>query len=801
MDDQLLFKWFALKKWQVLPFQLTAWKSILKGNSGLISVPTGAGKTYAAYLPALARLEDKGKKGIKILYITPLKALANDLESALKAPIEDLNLSFKVARRTGDVSYSKKKKQMTSPPDVLLITPESLSLLLADLKARENFQNLQTIIIDEWHELMSSKRGCLTELAVSRLKSFAPDVQIWGLSATIGNLEQAALSCVGLDKIPDLINTEMKREVIIQSITPNTLQALPWVGFLGIRSLPLVLEKLDPTVSTIIFVNTRAQAEKWYLAILESRPDWQNILRVHHGSIDKKERDEVEEGMKIGNLKIVVCTSSLDLGIDFPHVKRVLQIGSPKSISRMIQRAGRASHQPLTPCDIFIVPTHALELLELKAYRKAVEDHEIEKRYLIKNAYDVLLQHLTTCAIGGGFYKEEMYKTIQTCSGFSQLTKEKFEKCLSFLVTGGSALAVYPEYKKMVIFQDKYVVEDSLISRRHKMNIGTITSDALVVVKFLRGKSIGLIEESFLNQLKNGDQFLFAGKILKLMQYKDLTAYVSLAKKNQCKTVTWRGGRLPFSEPLGKLLRKVIVYFKSSLSLEDTLINNILQVQNQHSYVPKEEELLIEIFRSREGFHLFVYPFEGKTLHEGLANLTAHRLSQNQSVTFVISCNDYGFEILSRTPFDEDLLTNTLFSSDGLEREYKEIINLHELAKGCFRDIARISGLIFTGYPHKHKSQRQLQLSSGLLYEVLEKYDPGNLLIEQAKAEVLEKQFDHNRLAEVLERLSKSTICCKHLIKLSPFSLPLYMERVSERLTTETTETRLKKILEGWKKR
>lgn len=799
MNEEILFNWFKLKKWDVLPFQLAAWHSILEGKSGLISVPTGAGKTYAAYLPALEKIKSNSNKGIKILYITPLRALASDVEHALNSPIKDLNLPLKVAKRTGDTSFSLKKKQAQHPPDVLLTIPESLSLLLTDSEARKNFSQLEVIIIDEWHELLSSKRGYLTELSISRLKTFVPSVQIWGLSATLANLEQAAQACVGLDREVHLITAKMKRDILIHSILPKDVKSLPWAGYLGLRMFPLVLDKLDLNKSTIIFTNTRSQAERWFLALLEHKPDWKDKIALHHSSIDKKEREKIESGLKNGEIKIAICTSSLDLGIDFPLVERVIQIGSPKSISRLIQRAGRASHKPLTPCEIYIVPTHALEVLELKAYREATDRHLIEKRYIIKNAYDVLLQHLTTCAIGGGFNKEEMYQSIKTTACFNEISKEKFESCLLFLQTGGTALEVYPEYKKLIDKQKLYVVEDKSIIRRHKMNIGTITSDSQVAVRFMRGKTIGLIEESFLTQLKPGDLFLFAGKILKLMQYRDLTAYVSLASKNKPQTVTWRGSRLPFSAPLGEVLRNTLFIPPSPTTLEENLISGILELQEKLSYLPKENEILIEILKTREGHHLFVYPFEGKIIHEGLARLVAHRLSLDNPATFTISYNDYGFEILSKSPFPEKLITNSLFAYQNAKDEYFDLINLHELAKTHFREIAKISGLVFSGYPHKHKSNRQLQISTSLLFEVLDKYDSGNLLVEQAKEEVLEKQFEHDRLIDVLKRLYRSSICYTHLIRFSPFSLPLYIERVGERLSTETLDQRLQNIQKHWK--
>ncbi|MBA2367840.1 MAG: ligase-associated DNA damage response DEXH box helicase [Candidatus Protochlamydia sp.] len=800
-NDNLMTGWFALNGKKALPFQNEVWENFFDGRSGLVSVPTGAGKTYAAYLPALAKLHanySRSEKGIRILYITPLRALAKNLEQALKAPIEDLNLPYRVEKRTGDTTATVKAKQKKTPPEVLLTTPESLALMLSDMESAERFKFLETIIVDEWHELLSSKRGVLLELCLSRIKKWSSSVQIWGLTATIGNKQEAAQVCVGIDRIPKIITAVMDREVILKTILPDSIYKLPWAGYMGIKLLPFVLKHLSPLHPTLIFTNTRSQAEKWHQAILDEKPEWKDILALHHSAIDKKTREKIEEEIRAGELSFVVCTSSLDLGVDLPKVERVIQIGSPKSISRLIQRAGRSSHKPLTPCHIAIVPTHALEVVELKAYRKALQGHVLEERKPLQKCYDVLLQHIITCAIGGGFTKEQLFNEIKTTACFEHLSILEYENCLEFLMSGGKALTAYPEYSKLNLIDQSYRVVDRMVVRRHKMNIGTITSDAYVPVKLLRGKAIGYVEESFLTNLKVGDSFLFAGKHLKLVQYRDMTAYVRLSNVKNPQTTVWRGSRLPFSAPLGKVLRQTIS--SKEEDSENPIFSRIIELQHTISHVPNENELLIEILKSREGWHLFIYPFEGKTLHEGLAKLIAHRLSKTLKVTFTLSCNDYGFEILSNKPWDNNLLNKELFSTQNDREQIRALINLHEAGKGCFRDISRIAGLIFQGFPGKHKSNRQVQISAGLIYDVFEKYDPDNLLLKQAKTEVLEGQFEQERLHTVLNRISNSDLVIKLLPKFSPFCLPLYIERVSDRLSTETLAERLANIQSSWEK-
>lgn len=797
-EFELLHRWFALKKWKALPFQLESWKHFAEGKSGLISVPTGAGKTYAAYLPALDRLHNHPQKGLSILYISPLRALAKDMEIALSKPIEDLGLPYRVERRTGDTSYSKREKIRKNPPEILLTTPESLAVMLSMQDSHKQFENLQTIIVDEWHELLGTKRGVLLELCMSRLKQWSPKVQIWGLTATIGNIDEAAKVCVGNDRAPTIIKAEIPREVIIDSILPENLEKLAWAGQLGMRMLPTVLENLDPVHSTLIFTNTRSQAERWHRAIIEAKPEWEAITALHHSSVDRKLRDKIEDGLKQGTIRFVVCTSSLDLGIDLPEVEKVIQIGSPKSVARLIQRAGRSSHVPMTPCRIAIVPTHAIEIAELKGYRMAIQHHMIESRVPLKNCYDVLIQHLLTCSIGG-FDKENLFQEIKTTAAFKDLSWEEFERCIEFLMTGGPALTAYPEYKRLVLKEGKYVLEDLTMIRRHRMNIGTITSDPHVLVKMLRGKTLGTVEEAFIAQMQPGEEFLFGGKRLKLVKYHDLTAFVRLSKGENTHAAVWHGSRLPFSAPLGLILRKALSE-DSGGGPEDSFLKDIHHLQNRISHVPKEDELLIEVLKSREGWHLFIYPFEGKTLHQGLAMLIAHRLSKEGSRTFTLSSNDYGLEILSGKPFNELKLVNQLFSPENAEEEIFEITNLHETGKGFFRDIARIAGLVFQGYPSKHKSNRQMQISTGLLFDVLEQYDPENLLIAQAKRESLENQLERGRMLTTLNRLYNSNLFIKQIFRFSPFALPLYIERVSGRISTETLSERIENIKESWMK-
>lgn len=793
-----ILDWFKSKNWKPLPFQTEAWKAIADGQSGLISVPTGAGKTYAAFLGAL--FDVKPKNGLQLLYITPLRALARDLEQALKCPIEDLHLPLRVEMRTGDTSSSMRQKQAKNPPEILLTTPESLSLMLTDVMSQVKFRDLKYIIVDEWHELLGTKRGVLLELALARLKQWNSEIRIWGLTATLGNIHEAAQVIVGQNRNPTIIAEEIPRDVIVRTLLPESVEGLPWAGHFGLRMLPLVLKTLNPDYTTLIFTNTRAQAERWHHAIIESKPEWKAITALHHSSIDRKLREKIEKDTKEGILKFVVCTSSLDLGVDFSKVEEVIQIGSPKSIARLIQRAGRSSHRPFTPCNLTIVPTHALEIAELNGYRMALLDHIIETRTPLQNCYDVLLQHITSCAIGGGFDEQEMFAEIKTTHAFKDLSTDAYQEALNFLTTGGRALSAYPEYKKLHKEGTRYNLQDKKIISRHRLNIGTITSDAHVPVKTLRGKSIGSVEENFIASLQPGQAFIFGGKVLELVQYRDLTAYVRSSRQKSPTSAVWQGSRLPFSAPLGHYLRRAVDHNAPSFP-ESELLNAIFKIQTKLSYVPKENELLVEILKTREGRHLLLYPFEGKIIHQGLAYLLAHRLSQSIPRTFTLSSNDYGLELLCHDQIDESEITAALFDHTDLKNEITHVQNLHELGRGFFRDIARIAGLVFQGFPGRHKTNRQIQASSGLIYEVFSKYDPNNLLYLQSKEEIMVKYFELNRLQDVLKRLHESTLVIKTLNRFSPFSLPLYIERTSGHLSTEDLAARIEKIKLQWTKR
>ena len=796
-----VFTWFAKQGWEPLAFQQETWQAYLAGRSGLIQVPTGSGKTYAAVMGAIAAMLATPEKGLRLLYLTPLRALSRDIEQSIQRPIAEMGWNLRVESRTGDTSSAKKTRQLKNLPDILITTPESLALMLSYAGSKEFFKFLRGIILDEWHELLSSKRGTQTELCLSYLRGVRPDLQTWAISATLGNVEEAAQVAVGVDAKPVIIRTNLQRPTVIKSILPESVDTFPWAGHLGLHLFESLVNALDIERSTLIFTNTRSQAERWYQAILFAMPDHADQIALHHGSIAVKEREAIEAGVKAGTIKWVICTSSLDLGVDFQPVERVVQIGSAKNLARLLQRAGRSQHVPEGTSEIFFLPTNALELLEISAFRNGLAAGAIESRRPLSKPYDVLIQHLVTLACGAGFQPDEVFNAVRKTVSYATLTQAEFDWMLEFIEQGGKSLSAYPRYKKVVQTDGIYKVADAQIARMHRMGIGTITSNQAIAVRYLNQSKIGNVEESFVSKLQPGDVFFFAGKQLEFFQLKDMVMYVKSAKKKSTITPTWSGGNLAISDSLSHHLRYEIEQSRtnSTGNAELTCLQPILSAQKRISHLPSSNELLIECCKTREGQHLYVFPFEGRFVHEGLGFLWGYRFAHQHSATFTISVNDYGFEILAPKDYPfQSLFSKEFFSQDSLYEDIKAGLNLSELTGRKFRGIAQVSGLVFKGYPSAKKTSSQLQVSSSLLYEVFTKYEPDNLLLKQAENEVLADQLEAHRLAKTLDRLSHLAIAWHNTKRPSPFAFPLLVERLNSRMSNESLLDRIERMKQQW---
>jgi ATP-dependent Lhr-like helicase len=819
-----LREWFGSRGWTPFPFQEQAWAAFGRGESGLMNVPTGAGKTYASYLGPLAavvgELQQNGRAmpaeaaagprrrkftdlGLRILFITPLRAVSRDIEAALKLPVSELKLPIRVESRTGDTSSAVRARQRERLPEVLVTTPESLSLILTQENAADLLAGVFSVIADEWHELLASKRGTQTELALARLRRFAPSLRTWGLSATLANLDEAAQAVVGIGRKPTIIRARIERPLEIETVIPEDPGRLPWAGHMGMRMLPDVAAALDPARSTLIFTNTRAQAELWYQALTFARPEWREVMALHHGSIERSERERVELGVKSGSIRLVVCTSSLDLGVDFAPVERVVQIGSPKGVARLLQRAGRSGHRPGAAAHILCVPTHSMELLEVESVRRAIREGVIEPRLPLSKPLDVLAQHLVTCALGGGFEPGELFDEVRTAWSYRDLTRQEFEWALALVREGGGTLRAYPMYHKVTVAEsNRYRVTVPRIAQLHRLNLGTITAGGSVRLRYTSGRPIGAIDEPFITGLHPGEVFYFAGRTLEFVRLADLEAFVRPARGRTTNTPHWSGTKLPISESLSDEMRKVLsdeATQKRELNAELDAAQPILDVQRRVSRLPTLDQVLCEFADTREGHHLFVFPFEGRLVHGGLAALIALRLSRLRPATFSIAVNDYGFELLTPEPMPyQELLTASVLSADNLVRDALESVNISALAKTQFREIARVAGLVFQTYPGAKKSGRQMQASSSLLFDVFAEFDPGNLLLEQARREVLERHFEQSRLARTLQRMASSELLFVNTRYPSPLAFPLLIERIGAKLSSESISDRIDRMRRQW---
>jgi ATP-dependent helicase Lhr and Lhr-like helicase len=805
--------WFAGLGWKPFAFQQEVWQAMAAGESGLLHATTGSGKTYAVWLGALLRAQATTTKptkapaapSLQVLWLTPMRALAADTTRALELPLTALQPHWKVGQRTGDTPSGERARQDKRLPQALVTTPESLSLMLTLEHVATELGAVHTVIVDEWHELIASKRGVQVQLALARLRSLNPQLVVWGLSATLGNLDDAMHALLGPD-----VGAQKRRRVqgrfdktlVIDTLLPHEPGRFSWGGHLGAQMQQPVVDEIERGGTTLVFTNTRSQAEIWYQLLLAARPDWAGWVALHHGSLDRKVREWVELGLKEGRLKAVVATSSLDLGVDFLPVERVLQIGSAKGVARLLQRAGRSGHAPGRPSRVTLVPTNTLELVEAAAARRAAMAGQVESRTSPHKPLDVLVQHLVTVALGGGFDANDLFDEVRGTAAYAELTHEEFNWALAFVERGGDSLTAYPEYHRIAQVDGRWCVPDKGIARRHRLQVGTIVSDAAMQVKWLSGGSIGSIEESFIARLKKGDTFVFAGRVLEYVRTQDMAAYVRAATKKSGVVPSWGGSKMPLSSELAHavqvLLEEAAVgeFRKPFADPEMQAAQPMLQAQARLSKLPRLNSLLIERFTSREGQHLFIYPFAGRNVHMGLAQLLAYRLSKGQPNTFSLSINDYGLEVLSALPvqWDADKAVE-LFSERDLMADVLASLNSGELAQRRFREIARVSGLVFGGYPGAPKSMRQLQASSSLFFEVFRKYDAGNRLLGQAESEVLSQELELQRLTRTLQRLAALPIDFVELAVPSPFALPLLVERLREQLSTEKLKDRLDRML------
>ena len=796
--------WFASNGWEPQPFQREVWRAASEGYDGLLQAPTGSGKTYAAMGHVFAHAVHEGKRraGVKLIWVAPLRALSADIADAAREMAKGLGLDWVVGTRTGDTSAKDKAKQRTALPDVLITTPESLHILIAQKGGAQRLASAAMVVVDEWHELLGSKRGVQVELAVSWIRHCAMQrgkrVPVWGVSATLAQPQEALEALVGHCD-GTFVRSDITKEIHITSTMPQAFARLPWAGHIGLQLLDEVAAVVEAHRSTLIFTNTRRQAEVWYQALLDHKPEWAGLLAMHHGSISRELRTWVEDALHDGQVRAVVCTASLDLGVDFRPVDSVVQIGGPKGVSRMIQRAGRCGHRPGESSTAHFVPTHGLELLEAVALREAIAHGEIEPKNPLMLPWDVLVQWLCTLAVGDGFEPDEVVKVLQGTFAFREMEPEDWQQCLDLISTGGPSLRAYTEHRRVDVDEEgRWVMRDRTKARRHRMSMGAIVSATMVSVQLKGQGLLGHVEETFVASLKEGDSFVFAGHTVALVSFQGLVAKVRRSKSSTARTPAWMGGRMSLSSELSHRLRWAWDRMAGDEHVwepELQRLSPMVQIQAERSHIPRAHQLLVETFQDDDGHHLFMYPFEGRKVHEALAMLLAYRLSLISPQTFNWACNDDGLELLSDQPIDwAQIVDANLLAPSHLMDDLSAGFNASELVRRKFRDVATIAGLVFRGFPGAVVKERHLLTSTNLLLQVFQDHDPDNLLLRQAQDEMLADQLEFGRLLLWLQSMPNREVVHCTLDKPSPLAFPLFVDRLRERLSSETLESRLKRM-------
>ena len=751
---------------------------------------------------ALAAEQEKRQSGVKLIWVAPLRALSADIADAAREMAKGLGLAWEVGTRTGDTSAKEKAKQRTVLPDVLITTPESLHILLAQKGGAQRLAAAKMVVVDEWHELLGSKRGVQVELAVSWIRHCAMQrgerLPVWGVSATLAHPLEALEALVG-HREGTLVRADITKEIHITSTMPQAFARLPWAGHIGLQLLDEVANVVEAHQSTLIFTNTRRQAEVWYQALLDHKPEWAGLLAMHHGSISRELRTWVEDALHDGRVRAVVCTASLDLGVDFRPVDAVVQIGGPKGVSRMIQRAGRCGHRPGESSTAHFVPTHGLELLEAVALREAIAHGEIEPKSPLMLCWDVLVQWLCTLAVGDGFEPDVVVQVLRGTFAFREMEPEDWQQCLDLISTGGPSLRAYTEHRRVDVDEEgRWLMRDRTKARRHRMSMGAIVSATMVSVQLKGQGPLGHVEETFVASLKEGDSFVFAGHTVALVSFQGLVAKVRRSKSSTARTPAWMGGRMSLSSELSHRLRWAwdrMTGDEHDWEPELQRLSPMVQIQAERSHIPRAHQLLVETYQDADGHHLFMYPFEGRKVHEALAMLLAYRLSLMAPQTFNWACNDDGLELLSDRPIVwEQIADANLLDPAHLMDDLSAGFNASELVRRKFRDVATIAGLVFQGFPGAVVKERHLLTSTNLLLQVFQDHDPDNLLLRQAQDEMLADQLEFGRLLQWLQSMPDREVVHCTLDKPSPLAFPLFVDRLRERLSSETLESRLKRM-------
>ena len=770
--------WFAQKNWVIYPHQLEMIDFWQQGRSTLLIAPTGAGKTLSGFLPSLIDSNGAKRDGIHTLYISPLKALAVDIARNLEAPIAEMGLDITVDTRTGDTPQSRRARIRSHPPHILLTTPESLELMLSWPNAAALFGTVKTIIIDEIHTVLGSKRGDLLSLSLATLRTLAPASQSIGLSATIADPQQLTpLLSAQPDEV--VIFVPPLEKVIELSVMITDDDSLPWAGHSALYAMPRIYDLLRQHKTTLVFVNTRAQAEMVFQALWHLNDDHLKI-GIHHGSLDVQQRRRVEAMMAAGALDAVIATSSLDLGIDWADVDLVIQVGAPKDVARLIQRVGRAGHRLDAPSRAVLVPANRFEMLEGLAACVALEERALDRFDLHEGALDILAQHLVGRAVAGPFDADQLYAQISTAAAYRTLRRETFDKVLEFSATGGYALDHYSQFHRIVRGIDGlWRLTSKQVATRWRMNIGAIVETATLKVRIKGGHVLGEVEEYFVQNLSAGDSFMFGGRILEFIGIRALVVEARSTASSDPKIPAYAGGRLPLSPNLAESVRAILNDDKMLAHLPAS-VRSWLALQKSRSALPGQDKLLVETFKRGAKFYLVAYCFAGRNAHQTLGMLLTRRMEREGLKPLGFVATDYAIAIWSLTKVSQP---KTLLSPDILGDDLEEWMAETSLMKRSFRQVATIAGLIDKRIPGMDKTGRQVTVNSDLIYDVLRQHQPDHLLLQATRADAARGMTDIKRLSDLLTRFDKN-ILHKDLSRISPLSVPLLLEVGRESVTS-----------------
>jgi ATP-dependent Lhr-like helicase len=778
--------WFAAKGWAPRRHQLEMLAAARAGRSALLVAPTGSGKTLAGFLPTLVELVEAPTDGLHTLYISPLKALAVDVQRNLLTPVEEMALPIRVETRTGDTPSDRKARQRVRPPQILLTTPESLSLLLSHEDSLYLFQGLRTVVVDEIHAFATGKRGDLLALSLARLQSIAPGLRRVGLSATVADPEafQGWLAPHGDIEMVDVVRGDPGAEAEISIMLPED-ERIPWSGHSGRWAAQNVMREIEAHRTTLVFCNTRSLAELIFQDLWAVN-DHNLPIGIHHGSLSVEARRKVESAMADGRLRGLVCTASLDLGVDWGDVDLVIQMGAPKGSSRLLQRIGRANHRLDEPSEAILVPGNRFEYLEARAALDAIDEGELDPELFRPGALDVLAQHLMACACAAPFGEDEMLAEVQGAAPYAGLSPETFGQVLSFIESGGYALKAYDKFKRLTREPGGiWRVSHPRFVQQHRMNAGIIVDAPLYDVRFRGGRKLGTVEEGFGSTLVPGDTFFFAGLVLEVEKI-DGTDLVVRASARSARIPTYMGARMAMTTNLADRVRHFL-HDRGQWPRFPDDVRDWLQVQDYRSRLPAPDELLIETFPHEGRHYMVAYSFEGWNAHQSLGMLITRRMETAGLRPLGFVSNDYALACYSLDPV---LDPAPFFSADILEHEFVDWVQGSHLLKRAFREVAVIGGLVERHHPGKRKSGRQVSFSTDLIYDVLRRYEPDHLLLKAAWADARARMTDVGRLASLLDR-ARGTMVHVTLDRVSPMAVPVLVIIGRERTAQGTADDSL----------